>query len=77
MQTLIEKKSETFAKSRCMYRSTPNLGLFPLKKTELTPIEKTHNPGILRPLISVSLQYGLRSGENDPLFDCKTPVVFA
>ena len=49
----------------------------PLKKMELTSIEKTSNPGILRALISVSLQYGLRLCENDPLFDCKTPGVFA
>ena len=55
-----------------MYRSNPqNIGFFPLKKTELTAIEKTPNPGILRALISVSLQYGLRLCENDPLFDRK------
>jgi len=40
-------------------------------KKGLTPIEKTHNPGILRALISVSLQNGLRLDENDPLFDRK------
>jgi len=38
---------------------------------ELTPIEKTPNPGVLRALISVSLHYGLRLCENDPLFDRK------
>ena len=47
------------------------MGLFPIKKTELTPIEKTPNPGILRALFSVSLQNGLRLCENDPLFDRK------
>jgi len=55
-----------------MHRSDPsNMGLFPTKKTELTPIEKTPNPGILRALFSVSLQNGLRLCENDPLFDRK------
>ena len=48
-----------------------NIGHFPLKKKELTPIEKTPNPGILRALISVSLQNGLRLGVNDLLFDRK------
>jgi len=47
------------------------MGLFPTKKTELTPIEKTPDPGILRALISVTLQYGLHLCENDPLFDRK------
>ena len=47
------------------------MGLFPTKKTELTAIEKTPNPGILRALFSVSLQNGLRLCENDPLFDRK------
>jgi len=47
------------------------MGLFPTKKTELTAIEKTPNPGVLRALFSVSLQYGLRLCENDPLFDRK------
>ena len=47
------------------------MGIFPLKKTELTAIKKTLNPGILRALISVSLQYRLRLCENDPLFDRK------
>ena len=32
---------------------------------------KTSNPGVFQALISVSLQYGLRSGENGPLFDRK------
>ena len=55
-----------------MYRSnSPNIGIFPLKKTELTPFTKTPNPGILRALFSVSLQNGLRLCENDPLFDRK------
>jgi len=45
--------------------------LYPPQKYELTPIAKTPNPGILRALISVSLQYGLRLCENDPLFDRK------
>ena len=38
---------------------------------ELTAIEKTPNPGILRALFSVSLQNELRLCENDPLFDRK------
>jgi hypothetical protein len=38
---------------------------------ELTPIGKNPNPGNLRALIFVSLQYGLRLCENDPLFDRK------
>ena len=38
---------------------------------ELTPITKTPNPGDLQALISVSLQYGLRLDEYDPLFDRK------
>jgi hypothetical protein len=51
--------------------SHPDKGHSPLKKTELTPIEKTPNPGILRALFSVSLQNELRLCENDPLFDRK------
>ncbi len=51
--------------------SLPDTGHFPLKKMELTPIEKTPNPGVLRALISVSLHYGLRLSVNDPLFDRK------
>jgi hypothetical protein len=47
------------------------LAIFSLKKTELTAIEKTPNPGILRALFSVSLQNGLRLCENDPMFDRK------
>jgi len=47
------------------------MSLFTTKKTELTPIEKTPNPGILRALISVSLHYGLRLCEKDHLFDRK------
>ena len=47
------------------------MAIFPLKKMELTPITKTPNPGILRALISVSLQNGLQLCENDPLFDRK------
>ena len=49
----------------------PDRDHFPIKKTELTPIQKTPNPGVLRALISVSLQYGLRLCENDPLLDQK------
>ena len=41
------------------------------KKYELTPIEKTLNPGFLRALISVTRQNGLRSEENEALFDRK------
>jgi len=44
---------------------------FPLPKTDLTPIEKTPNPAILRALISVSRQNGLRFCENEALFDRK------
>lgn len=51
--------------------SPPKYRSFPPQKKELTPIEKTPNPGILRALISVSLQNGLRLGVNDPLFDRK------
>ena len=49
----------------------PHIAIFTLEKTELTPIEKTPNPGILRALIFVSLQNGLRLSENDPMFDRK------
>jgi hypothetical protein len=54
-------------------RSTwlPSNGHFPPQKKELTPIAKTPNPGIIRALISVSLQKGLQLCENDPLFDRK------
>jgi len=52
-------------------KGSPKYGQFPTQKNELTPIAKTPNPGILRALISVSLQYGLRLSENDPLFDRK------
>jgi len=48
-----------------------NIGYLVIKKMELTAIEKTPNPGILRALIFVFLQYGLRLCENDPLFDRK------
>ncbi len=51
--------------------SPPKYRSFPPQKKELTPIGKTPNPGILRALISVSLQNGLRLGVNDPLFDRK------
>jgi hypothetical protein len=43
----------------------------PLPKTDLTPIEKTHNPGILLALIFVTRQNGLRFCENEALFDRK------
>ncbi|MDO8871288.1 MAG: hypothetical protein Q7V05_00955 [Methanoregula sp.] len=48
-----------------------NSRMLPPQKKELTPIAKTPNPGILRALISVSLQYGLRLCANRPLFDLK------
>lgn len=51
--------------------SPPKYRSFPTQKKELTPIEKTPNPGILRALISVSLQLGLRLGVNDLQFDRK------
>jgi hypothetical protein len=44
---------------------------FFLPKTELTRIEKPPNPGVLRALISVTRQNGLRLGENEALFDRK------
>ena len=50
---------------------TPKYRSFPPQKKEITPIGKTPNPGILRALISASLQNGLRLGVNDPLFDRK------
>ncbi len=72
-RTLIEKFfRKSSQKPNFVHRSDhPHMGLFPTKKTELTPIEKTPNPGILWALFSVSLQYGLRLCENDPLFDRK------
>ena len=72
-RTLIEKFfRKSSQKPKCVHRSNPpNMGLFPTKKTELTPIEKTPNPGILQALFSVSLQNLLRLCENDPLFDRK------
>ena len=51
--------------------SLTDIGHSTLKKMELTPIEKTPNPGVLRALFSVSPQYGLRLCENDPLFNRK------
>jgi len=44
---------------------------FPLKKYELTATPKTLNPGIFQLPITGKPQFGLRLGENDPLFDRK------
>ncbi len=51
--------------------SPPKYRSLPPQKNELTAIAKTPNPGILRALVSVSLQNGLHLGVNDPLFDRK------
>jgi len=51
--------------------SPSNIGHLFIKKMELTSIEKNPDPGDLRALISVSLQYGLHFGVNGPLFDRK------
>ncbi len=69
---MIEKKFRNSSKKpKFMIDHAPKYGHFSAKKTDLTAIEKNPNPGILRALISVSLQYGLRLCENDPLFDRK------
>jgi hypothetical protein len=47
------------------------LSLFSPQKKELTAIAKTPDPGILRALIFVSRQNGLRLRVNRPLFDRK------
>jgi hypothetical protein len=65
--TLIDECKEVIEET---FKPAIDTGHFPLKKRR-TPITKTPNPGVLRALSSGSLQYGLRLGENIPMFDRK------
>jgi len=64
--------SRDLAEPPCLrHRELSLIDHVPLPKTDLTPIEKTPIPGILRALISVTRQNGLRFCENEALFDRK------